>query len=73
MNKAIFLLTALTISLAASAAQSATTNFDSGSSKMNNPPVVQNQNQKHGKHKVWVKTHRSNGRVIKGHYVWRQS
>ncbi len=69
MNKAIFLLTALTISLAASAAQSATTNFDSGSSKMNNPPVV--KDQKHRKHKVWVKAHRSNGRLIKGHYVWR--
>jgi hypothetical protein len=65
MNKARFLLTALTIFVAASAAQSATVNFDSGSSKMNNPPVV--TNQKHSKHKIRVKAHRSNGRLIKGH------
>ena len=64
MNKIRFLLSALSMSVAASAAQSATVNFDSGSSKMNNPPVV--KNQKHRKYKVSVKTHRSNGRLTKG-------
>ena len=49
--------------------QATTVDFDSGSSKMNNPPAV--KPGKHQKKKVWVPTHRSNGRLIKGHYVWR--
>lgn len=69
MNKALFSLAALVVAFAASSSQAATVNFDSGSSKMNNAPVV--KHQKYRKHKVWVPTHRSHGRLIKGHYVWR--
>ncbi len=69
MNKVLLSLSALVVSFAASAAQAGTVNFDSGSTKMNNPPAV--SQQKHHKKKVWVATHRSHGRLIKGHYVWR--
>lgn len=69
MNKLLFSLAGLVVAFAASSSQAATVNFDSGSSKMNNAPVV--KPQKHRKHKVWVPTHRSQGRLVKGHYVWR--
>ena len=69
MSKVLFLLTAMVVSFAASAAQASAVNFDSGSSKMNHAPAV--KPQKHRKHKVWVPTHRSHGRLVKGHYVWR--
>lgn len=69
MIKRVLSVTALVFSFAVTTAQATVVNFDSGSSKMNNPPVV--KPGKHQKRKVWVATHRSNGRSIKGHYVWR--
>lgn len=69
MNKLIFSLSALLVAFAASTGQAATVNFDSGSSKPNNPPVI--KPQKHQKKKVWVPAHRTNGRLVKGRYVWR--
>ena len=69
MSKLLFSVAALVVSFAASMAQAATVNFDSGSSKMNNLPVV-NSGKNHKK-KVWVPAHRSQGRLVKGHYVRR--
>ena len=69
MNKLLLSAAALVVSFTVSTAQATAVNFDSGSSKMNNPPVV--KPGKHQKKKVWVPTHRSNGRLIKGHHVWR--
>jgi len=69
MKKILFSVAALVVSFAASTAHATTVNFDSGSSKMNNPPVV--KPGKHQKRKVWVPAHRSHGRLAKGHYVWR--
>ena len=69
MSKVLFSLIALVVSVEASNTQAATVGFDSGSSKMNNAPVV--QHQQHRKHKIWVPAHRSHGRLVKGHYVWR--
>jgi hypothetical protein len=65
MYKLAFLLTPLVVLFAASTAQASTVNFDSGSAKVRSGPVVRH------KHKVWVPAHRSKGRLIKGHYVWR--
>ena len=67
-NKVILLLAALAISLAASAAQAGTVNFDSGSAKVHN---VQVKHKQHHKHKVWVPAHRSHGHLVKGHYIRR--
>lgn len=65
MNKVVFTLTALVFSVAASTAQASTVNFDSGSAKVNKRQMARH------KHKVWVPAHRSKGRLIRGHYVWR--
>lgn len=67
MNKVFLALTALVVSFAASTAQASTVYFDSGSAKVNGDQAAR---QKH-KHKVWVPAHRSKGRLVKGHYVWR--
>lgn len=58
-------LAALATCFAASAADVATVYFDSGSAK------VQGARVERHKHKVWVPAHRSRGRLVKGHYVWR--
>lgn len=66
MDKKLLLsLTALIVSFAASTAQASTMHFDSGSAKVNRGQV-----ERH-KQKVWVPSHRSKGRWVKGHYVWR--
>lgn len=69
MYKIILSLTALVVSFAASSAQASTVNFDSGSAKVDNAQVV--RTKPHQKKKVWVPAHRSHGRLVKGHYVWR--
>ena len=69
MYKVFLSLTALIVSFAALTTQAATVNFDSGSAKMNSVPVVKHKHRQ--KQKVWVPTHRSNGRLVKGHYIWR--
>ncbi|MDB5932078.1 MAG: hypothetical protein JWR60_3785 [Polaromonas sp.] len=69
MNKISLSLAALLVSFAASTAQAGTVNFDSGSAKVHSAPVIKHQ-QRH-KHKVWVPAHRSHGRLVKGHYIWR--
>ena len=69
MNKVALSLAALVVSFAASAAQAGTVNFDSGSAKVHNVKMI--NHHQHRKHKVWVRTHRSHGRLVKGHYVWR--
>lgn len=69
MNKVILSLAALVVSFAASAAQAETIHFDSGSAKVNNGQIKKHEQRK--KHKVWVPTHRSHGRLVKGHYIWR--
>jgi hypothetical protein len=65
MNKISLSLSALAFCFAASTAQAETVYFDSGSAKVNRSQVVSH------KKKVWVPAHRSNGRLIRGHYVWR--
>ena len=65
MNKAFLSLTALAFSFAASCAQAETVHFDSGSAKVNRGQVESH------KKKVWVPAHRSKGRLVRGHYVWR--
>lgn len=70
MKKALCLLAALAISFAASIAQAATVNFDSGSAQVKKAPVV--KYKKHQNKKVWVPAHRANGRLVKGHYIWRK-
>lgn len=65
MDKVIPLLAALAVCFAASTAQASTVYFDSGSAKVNRAEVTRH------KHKVWVPAHRSKGRLVKGHYVWR--
>ena len=65
MNKAFLALTALAFSFAASSIQAETVYFDSGSAKVNRSQVASH------KKKVWVPAHRSKGRLVKGHYVWR--
>ena len=70
MNNRVFLaLAALAVSFAASAAQAGTVNFDSGSAKVHSVQVT--KHKKNHKHKVWVPAHRSHGRMVKGHYIWR--
>ena len=69
MTKALFSLSALIVLFTVSAAQASTVNFDSGSAKMNKAPVV--NREKHKQKKVWVPTHLSHGRLIKGHYILR--
>ena len=69
MNKLSVSLSALVAVFAASISQAQTVNFDSGSAKPNNPPVV--KAKKLQKKKVWVPAHRTNGRLVKGHYVSR--
>lgn len=65
MDKVFLSLTALVVSFAASTAQASTVHFDSGSAKVNSSEVTRH------KQKVWVPAHRSRGRLVKGHYVWR--
>ena len=65
MNKLLLPLAALALSFAASTAQASTVHFDSGSARMKGHQVTRH------KHKVWVPAHRSKGRLVKGHYVWR--
>ena len=65
MYKVFFALTALAVSFAAASAQTSTVYFDSGSAKVRTTHVASH------KHKVWVPAHRSHGRLVKGHYVWR--
>jgi len=65
MNKVFLALTALAFSFAASSARAETVYFDSGSAK-----VHRGQVESH-KHKVWVPAHRSKGRLVRGHYIWR--
>ncbi|MDM0064434.1 hypothetical protein QTH89_24675 [Variovorax sp. J22G21] len=65
MNKVFLSLTALVFSFAASTAQASTMHFDSGSAKVNSGQVARH------KQKVWVPAHRSKGRLVKGHYIWR--
>lgn len=69
MYRIILSLTALVVSFAASTAQASTVNFDSGSARMNSAPVVKHKPQH--KQKAWVPAHRSHGRLVKGHYIWR--
>jgi hypothetical protein len=69
MYKVFLSLTALVVSFAASTAQASTVNFDSGSAEMNNVQVA--RHKQHHRHKVWVPTHRSVGRLVRGHYIWR--
>lgn len=69
MNKLSISLSALVVVFAASTSQAETVNFDSGSAKPNNPPIIKAKKQQ--KKKVWVPAHRTNGRLVKGHYVWR--
>jgi hypothetical protein len=69
MNKAFLSLAALLVSFAASTAQAGTVNFDSGSAKVHSVHIT--KHQKRHKHKVWVPAHRSHGRLVKGHYIWR--
>jgi hypothetical protein len=65
MNKVFLALTALAFPFAASTAQAETVYFDSGSAKVHRAQVARH------KHKVWVPAHRSKGRLVKGHYIWR--
>jgi hypothetical protein len=65
MNKVFLALTALAFSSAASAVRAETVHFDSGSAELHRGQVVSH------KKKVWVPAHRSKGRLVKGHYVWR--
>lgn len=65
MDKVFLSLTALVVSFAASTAQASTVYFDSGSAKVNGGQVARH------KQKVWVPAHRSKGRLVKGHYIWR--
>jgi len=65
MDKVLLSLTALVFSFAASTAQASTFHFDSGSAKVNRAQVARH------KQKVWVPAHRSKGRLVKGHYIWR--
>ena len=69
MTKALISLSALIVLFSVSAAQASTVNFDSGSAKMKKAPIA--NSQKHQQKKVWVPAQRSNGRLIKGHYIWR--
>lgn len=69
MYKVFLSLTALVVSFAASTAQASTVNFDSGSAKVNSVQVA--KHNQHHRQKVWVPTHRSNGRLVKGYYIWR--
>lgn len=65
MYKVFFWLTALAVSLAASTVQASTVYFDSGSAEVRSDHVARH------KQKVWVPAHRSKGRWVKGHYIWR--
>lgn len=65
MYKVSVLLAALAVSFAASTAQASTVYFDSGSAQVRGGQVATH------KHKVWVPAHRSKGRLVRGHYVWR--
>ena len=65
MDKVFLSLAALIVSVAASGVQASTVHFDSGSAKVNKGQVARQ------KQKVWVPAHRSKGRLVKGHYVWR--
>lgn len=65
MNKVFLALTALAFSVVTSTAGAETVYFDSGSAKVHRGKVA-----KH-KQKVWVPAHRSKGRLVRGHYIWR--
>lgn len=65
MNKVSLSLTALMVSFSMSSAQASTMHFDSGSAKVKSGQVTRH------KQKVWVPAHRSAGRWVKGHYIWR--
>lgn len=65
MYRVFLSLTALVVSFAASTAQASTVHFDSGSAKVHGDQVTRH------KQKVWVPAHRSKGRLVKGHYIWR--
>jgi hypothetical protein len=67
MNKVFLALTALAFCFAASTAQAEAVYFDSGSAKVNRSQVAPVTQKK----KVWVPAHRSKGRLVRGHYVWR--
>jgi hypothetical protein len=77
MLKVLFTLAAIACAFATSTAATAATaqppvHFESGSASVRNAPnvpaVQYKQNQKK---KVWVPAHRSHGRLVKGHYIWR--
>ena len=69
MYKVLIPLAALVFSFAASAGQSSVVHFDSGSARMNGVHHV--KHRPHHARKVWVPAHRSHGRLVRGHYVWR--
>jgi hypothetical protein len=64
MYKIVFLLAPLVVAFSAPV-QAATVHFDSGSAKVKGSHATRH------KHKVWVPAHRSKGRLVRGHYVWR--
>lgn len=65
MSKIFLALIALAFSFAAATTQSETVHFDSGSAKVHRGQVASH------KQKVWVPAHRSKGRLVRGHYIWR--
>ena len=65
MDKVFLSLAALVVCFAASTAQASTVYFDSGSATVHRGQVARH------KKKVWVPAHRSKGRLVRGHYVWR--
>lgn len=69
MYKVLLSLAALTVSFAASAAQPRPVHFDSGSARVER--IEPARYQQHHRRKVWVPAHRSHGRFVRGHYVWR--
>lgn len=70
MRKVLFTVAAIACSLLASMASAqAPVHFESGSANVRNMPVA--QYKKNHKKKVWVAAHRSHGRLVKGHYIWR--
>ena len=69
MHKVTLLLAALAVSFAASAGQPRPVHFDSGSARVDGVALV--KHRPHHARKVWVPTHRSHGRMVRGHYVRR--
>lgn len=69
MHKLLLLLAALAVSFAASAGQPRPVQFDSGSARVDGIELA--KYKQHHRKKVWVPAHRSHGRMVTGHYVWR--